>query len=459
MTDEHRHEDEHGHRHGQVDHPPQPEPPREELDAAGKSLADALRISFAILKVIMIVLVIAFLASGFKTVGSDEKALVLRFGKIKGGDKPVLDPGLHWVLPYPIDDLVRIPAQKSVLLAINTFWYKEDRQDILGAGPKPRNYVPEKLDPLQEGYCLTGSQRVVPRAGLARIVPIATIADLEQRARAGYEGSDYGIVHTRWQINYQIAEVEQFFRSMYVQDPNPGEVYFDVMMRWITPLLASVVEDAVVNTLVRCSIDEVLQSTDTIRRQVHRLAQKKLDDIESGIRITQVQLVDVTWPKQVDESFRAFIEASQKSGQAVSEARTDADNTLTKTAGRVGEPLYRALQDKDPNEQLLESLWAQAAGDVQDRVAQAEAYRTRVVEGAKANANYLMSILPEYRARPQLVLQGIYLDAIQKILQDVDEKFVVDKSDPAGEREFRILLNRDTTLKPKQNTQRPAATP
>jgi hypothetical protein len=58
--------------------------PGEEFNAADKSLSEALRISFIILKVIIIVLLIAFLASGFKTVDSDEQALVLRFGKIRG---------------------------------------------------------------------------------------------------------------------------------------------------------------------------------------------------------------------------------------------------------------------------------------------------------------------------------------------------------------------------------------
>ena len=48
------------------------------FDAAGKSLYDALRISFVILKIIMAVLLVIFLASGFKTVEHDEQALVLR---------------------------------------------------------------------------------------------------------------------------------------------------------------------------------------------------------------------------------------------------------------------------------------------------------------------------------------------------------------------------------------------
>jgi membrane protease subunit HflK len=180
------------------------------------------------------------------------------------------------------------------------------------------------------------------------------------------------------------------------------------------------------------------------------MAQAKLDEIGCGVRLTQVQLVDVTWPKQVNESFRAYIDASQKSSQAVSEARTYAANTLTKTAGRVAEPLCRTLLDPQAPEEQRESLWDQIAGDAQDIIAQSQAYRTKVVESAKANAIYLQSILPEYRKQPALVLQGIYLDAVQKVLENA-EKFVLDKSDAAGRHEFRVLINRDASLKPKQS--------
>ena len=99
-------------------------PLADELDAAGKSLSEALRLSFIILKVIMIVLVIAFLASGFKTVGSDEQALVLRFGKIRGiGEERLLGPGPHWILPYPIDEIVKIPVEKTIPLPVDSFCF------------------------------------------------------------------------------------------------------------------------------------------------------------------------------------------------------------------------------------------------------------------------------------------------------------------------------------------------
>jgi len=450
MMDEHRHEHEHDPAAKQESKSP---PSRgEELDAAGKSLSDALRISFAILKVIMIIVVIAFLASGFKTVAQDERALVLRFGKVRGvGEDAILGPGAHWVLPYPIDELVRIPVGKNVNLAVNTFWYKETREDILGPGPKPRRLIPEKLNPVDEGYCLTGSQRRAAPAVERVALPAQKAIPAGQQRLWSDDGSDYNIVHTKWQINYQITGVEQFFRNVHVEDVKPGQVYFDVMTESITPLLKSVVENAVVNALVRCSIDEAILSAGTIGQRVHQLVQQKLDELESGIRVTQVQLVDVKWPKQVDEAFQAFFTASQGSQQAISEARTYADNMLTQTAGRVAEPLYQALMNEKTTEEQREPLWTEVAGNAQDTMAQAQTYRTRVVERAKANAEYLLGLLPEYRKRPQIIAQGIYLDVIQEVLKNAQEKFILDKSERAREQEFRVMINRDATPRQKQN--------
>jgi membrane protease subunit HflK len=448
------HEHEHKHEHESID-PSQPsETPQrqgEELDAAGKSLSDALRISFAILKVIMVILVVAFLASGFKTVGPDEQALVLRFGKIRGvGEEMILGPGWHWIFPYPIDELVKIPVGQKISLAINTFWYKETRDDVLPGGVRPKRPPPEKLDPLQEGYCLTGSQRRPVGAPGGAGATVRGVGAFGSQRLQGNEGSDYNIVHTRWQIDYQITGVEQFFRNVYVQDVRPGQVYVDVITQSITLLLKSVVEDAIVDAIVQYSIDEAILSADTIRRHVMRLVQEKLDAIESGVYVTLVQLVEARWPKQVDEAFNAYVQASQQSSQALSEARTYADKTLTNAAGRVAEQLYQTIQGENADEEQQEALWALAAGEVQDRLAQAQTYRTKVVEAAKANADYLTSILPEYRKRPELVLRQIYLDAIQEVLTNADEKFVLDKSDDAREQEFRILVNRDPALKSKE---------
>jgi len=436
----HGHGHDHGHRHVGPSEHDGVEPER--LGTAEKSLSEALGISFVILKVIMVLLVIAFLVSGFKTVGSNEQALRLCFGRIQGvGEERVLNSGWHWVYPYPIGEIVRIPVKKQIKLAVNDFWYWENRNDVLGEGPKPRQMTPPKLNPLREGYCLTRSE--MQPAALANVTGVAPDEA---------EGSDYNFVHCKWEINYTIDNIEQFFSNVLVKEVPPGQIYEKVMTESVTPLLRSVIQNAVVTAMVQYSIDEALQSRDTIPRHVRQLAQKQLDDIDSGMKLTSVQLVDVEWPKQVNDAFEAYFTASQTSTQAISAARTYAEQTLTGAAGQVAEPLYNLLMaDGASDEARLEALWSQVAGQAQDTLAQARAYRTKVVEAAKANATYLLSILPEFRKRPELVKQRIYLDTIEQVLKNAEEKFVIQPSKDLKGQEIRVLVNRDTTL-PKPNS-------
>ena len=217
----------------------------EELDAASKSLSEALSISFIILKVVIIILIIAFLASGFKTVGPEEQALVLRFGKIVGvGDKRLLGPGPHWIFPYPIDEIVKIPVERKVNLTINSFWYFQTEQEKL-SGRDKSVLITTPLNPLRDGYCLTRGE-------------------MQSRELLGSDGSDYNIVHTKWQLTYQIDDPELFFRNVYVEDVKPGDIYFNVITDSITPLLQTMFEDAVVSTMVNYTIDEAIESRDRI---------------------------------------------------------------------------------------------------------------------------------------------------------------------------------------------------
>jgi membrane protease subunit HflK len=268
-----------------------------------------------------------------------------------------------------------------------------------------------------------------------------------------FEASDYSIVHTMCQVIYQIGDIEKFFTNVYVEDVRPGQIYFDVMKKSITPLLQSVVEDAIVNAMTRYSIDQALQSKDTIRRTVRQLVQDKLDEIGSGIQVTSIQLVRALWPKQVNDAFEAFITASQDSGKAISEAQAYAENTLNDAAGRVAEELYRSVFSDSMDQQQMDALWAQVAGKAQSTIAEARAYRHKVVTSAEANAKYLQSIQPEFDKRPDLVAQQIYLDAIDQVLRNADEKIILQPSGQAKDHEIRVLVNRDDTLVPKESQQ------
>jgi len=409
-------------------------PTVDELDTAGKSLSEALRMSFIILKVIMIVLVLAFLASGFETVDSNEQALVLRFGKIRGvGEKRILGPGLHWILPYPIDEIVKIPVQTQVNLPIDSFWYFMTQSEILSGQMRPVR-PDQPLKPLQDGYCVTRGES-------------------QNEAIGDFAGNDYSIVHSKWQLTYQIDDPEQFFINTYIDDVKPGDIYFNVITESIKPLLKNVFEDAVVTALVDYTIDEAISSQDRIPKRVKSLVQDKLDKIDSGIKVVSVQLTASECPRQVKEAFESATRASQQSEKKITDARANAANTLNEAAGPVAEELFAALHNEPIDEQTKEQLWSQLAGTAGKKIADARAYRTKVVENARANADYLESILPEYRLRPKLVLQKIYLDAIENIMNNADEKFVVQTTKGSKGTEIRVLLNRDPTIKKKKSSE------
>jgi membrane protease subunit HflK len=397
----------------------------EPQDAAGKSLTTALRTSFRILKIIMIVLVVLFLASGIFKVQQDEQALVLIFGKIEGlGDQQVLNPGLEFTLPEPFSEIIRIPVKKVQTLNVDSFWYFETEQEKLG---QKSPYAPATLDPIKDGYCLTRNDSLV-----------------------GMEGIDYNIVHSRWTITYSIDRPQLFFENIYYRQSRPGEDFLDAAAETVKPMLESFASNAVVGTMVGYSIDDAVTSRIDISEEVKRRLQQKLDSIESGIRIDAVRADRIVWPRQVDDAFQASIQASQQSKTAVTDAGAFKDKLLTGTAGPDAEILLEKLKQPGLTQQQKEEVVTRMKGQVQGLIAEARAYKTKVVEEAKANAEYLQKLLPEYQKRPELVLQRLYQDAMEQIMAEVDEKIMLQPNQTQAGKEIRVLINRDPKAQKKQ---------
>src|SRR5476651_2041099 len=146
MSDEHDH---HEHEH---DAP-------ETHDAGSQALAEALRSSFAIVKIVMLLMVVAFFSSGFFQVGPQEKAVILRFGKPVGeGQKILLNAGLHWSFPYPIDQVVKIPITEQQIVSSTVGWYMTTPEAELSGEEIPAGAT---LNPAIDGYVLTADRNIL----------------------------------------------------------------------------------------------------------------------------------------------------------------------------------------------------------------------------------------------------------------------------------------------------------
>jgi membrane protease subunit HflK len=417
MSHDHNHNHDHGscchHHHGhdiEVE-----ELAVNELDAGSKSLANALQISFTVLKFIMFVLIVVFLCSGIFTVAPDERAMVLRFGKIIGDttEQRILGPGLHWAIPYPIDEIVKLPARNTVLrMSVDSFWYNET--DPYGGAT---------LNPVTDGYCITRND---------------TIADLKDG------GDDYNIVHSKWQLVYRVSDCELFFKNVMLKKPEAGQSLVDVIPKSVEPFLRSLACEAIVVTMVNFSIDEAITSDSQISREAEKLLQKKLDELECGVEVDAMQLTQSIWPRQANDAFVASVKAKNEMDKMVSEAKGYAETKINEAGGAE---LINAVLSKELTDEQKEAAWLKASGTTQQTIAEARAYRTKVVESAKANADYLQKLLPEYQKRPKLVLQRIYQDAMEEVLSNAQEKIIAQPGSTAKNKEFRVMINRDPTIK------------
>ena len=403
-----------------------------EADLASEFLARALRHSFFILKIIMGVLVVLFFTSGIFRVEDNENAIVLWFGEIHKFSSPetgqqtsVYKPGLHWTWPEPISEIVKIPVKKVQTVNINSFWYFETDAEKLGA----KGYAGPTLNPVRDGYCITRNDSVSDQSG-----------------------TDYNIVHGEWQLAYRIEDIEKFFRNIYYRAPRPGEDFLDIVSESVDPLLRAIAADAVVTTMVHYSIDEVIVNKASITNDIHSLIEKKLALLDSGIEIDAFHVSrKMTWPRQVDKEFQEANRASQMSQQAIIDARTYADEILSKAGGAGAIAILETLKRDDLSDDDREYYLSRLSGTSREIIADARAYRTKVVNTAKANAGYLAAILPEFNERPGLVVQRIYQDAVEEVLGNADEKILIQPSGNGEPRQIRVLLNRDKTINRKKS--------
>ena len=80
-------------------------------DYGSEALAQALGVSFRILRYLMWVIVVLYAFSGLFQVRQHERAMVLVLGKLADGPDRLLGPGFHITLPRPFAQVIRVPSE------------------------------------------------------------------------------------------------------------------------------------------------------------------------------------------------------------------------------------------------------------------------------------------------------------------------------------------------------------
>jgi membrane protease subunit HflK len=264
--------------HNRQEAPPPPDSP---LDTGSRALSEALRSSFAIVKFVMAILVLVFLASGFFTVGPEQRAIILRFGKPKGAAQGVLlGPGLHWSFPYPIDECVKVSITGIQQVRSTTGWYavtpvQEAAHTEPPAGPS--------LNPQIDGYVIT---------------------------------ADNNIIHARATLSYRINDPIRYVFG-FVSASNAVQ---------------SALDDALLSTAARFTVDDILIRDrlgfgEALRKRVTDLAIAQ----DLGIVVEQCA-VECIRPRQLKDAFDSVIKAEVSRNTALNAARGYEIQHLSKAA-------------------------------------------------------------------------------------------------------------------------------
>jgi membrane protease subunit HflK len=241
--------------------------------------------SFIFLAAVVMAAIVAFLAFTFR-VNPDELGVVMFFGK------PIRQepPGLHFRLPYPIEE-VRLP--------------KVTRQNIIEVGM--RSGVPTR------GFA--GSVRDVPEESLMLT-------------------GDENIVDVDFVVFWRIKPEDVQAYLFNIQNPEVT----------VKEVAESAMREVVGQNNIQPILTEARQKTE---QAVQKLMQEILDYYRAGIRIDQVQLQKVDPPTQVIDAFRDVQAARADQEKLQNDAYAYANRVVPEARGEAERILQAARAYKE----------------------------------------------------------------------------------------------------------------
>jgi modulator of FtsH protease HflK len=397
-------------------------------DPAQESLVRALRASFNVLRVLMVVLVALYLLSGVFRVNPGEQGLVARLGELRTtssakGESPIFGPGWHWCLPDPFDKKYILPGTvREVRVTTFMFHHKdaETAKDLSQIVPSS-----SELTPGTDGAMFTG---------------------------------DRNLSHGRWEVQYQIDDAAQYVQNV-GETPADGE-----------GLLRRLIETAVVREVAGRTVEEVTRTAlDDVRQSVQTRLQHDLGELETGIRVVQVVAFTVE-PGPVRPAFMGVVAAENERLSMQERAEEQANEILNHTAGdkharllelinQYGETQARGGSEDELRQRLaaidtvLDDVKRDGAGQAAVRLSEAEAEAEQTDQSLRREYEEFIRYREQMRARPRITMLGLWVQMRQAVLGNkLNEIFFVPdtkeieihiKSDP----QRKLELEEESALK------------
>lgn len=183
---------------------------------------------------------------------------------------------------------------------------------------------------------------------------------------------DENIVDAQFAVQYRIKSARDYLFS--VRNP-------DLTLRETT-------ESAVREVVGKSNMDFVLtEGRGEIVNRVQVLIQEILDQYQTGLVVTSVNMQDVQPPDQVQDAFDDAVKAREDRIRLINEAEAYANKVLPRARGAAAR-----------------------------QIEEANAYKEEVVAKAEGETQRFENILQEYTKAPEVTRQRLYLETMENVL-------------------------------------------
>lgn len=181
--------------------------------------------------------------------------------------------------------------------------------------------------------------------------------------------------------------------------------------------LRKATEVALRGVIGKTTIDEAMTTgRSTVEAETLKFLQKLLDNYSTGLHVVELKLLVVDPPDEVKDAFHEVV---------------------------------RALEDKDrlirEAEGYKEDIVPKARGEAQKRITEAEAYKQKRIMEAEGDVKKFQQLLAEYQKAKSITRQRIYLEYLERILDEVD-KIIVNPKIAGGTMQKILPLKKLVTI-------------
>jgi len=195
----------------------------------------------------------------------------------------------------------------------------------------------------------------------------------QHTAKAEMLTKDENIVSVSLSVQFNIANPVDF--ALRVRDPARS--------------LVEATDSALRHVVGSSKMDEVLTvGREKIAQDVQLRLQQYLDNYQTGILVTTINVEETRPPAEVEDAFDDVIKAREDQQRAMNEAQTYSNGVIP-----------------------------EARGKAQRLVEEANAYEAEVVSRAEGEAKRFTDLLVEYKKAPQVTRERLYIDAVQEVME------------------------------------------